>query len=518
MTSSKAPLTLSVTGDRRANRLSSALFAVSVLATVTASLFAGAMARPLVDRWRGPSVADPGDVALFLEHTAVDVRLGRAGALVEPLRSLAGKVKDRDTRERVLALLTEAALQAGRLADAASAEAEREPLVAGREGQDAARLRRIALATALEQREVAEALAKPLIAGQNARLADQARLRLAAAMAEPELRAWIATTSPRDVEDARRAGLAALRLLGDAAAAEALLRRVEGAGQRDASLLEAQLDAATALKDHGGVARAAEGLLALTTAGDVVRERIALVRAVALGRAGAIAEATLAFGLLQRSPDPAVRWASRQARYEMLRDAGRLSAEVAAMRDPQERAFVALEVERDYVHAVQLYEAALRGRPDSVEAASGLREATRRRDLAERRALYEQVLRREPTDEATRAKLLATLTALGEGELARRQIAESLRGRERAPGALVAAASASRSAGLDRDAVAYLEKAYAGEVDPARKQQILFALGDVLAGARQEPDARRVLAGLATTGVSTEIREQAVSRLARLLH
>ena len=61
------------------------------------------------------------------------------------------------------------------------------------------------------------------------------------------------------------------------------------------------------------------------------------------------------------------------------------------MRDVGEQAFVALEVQHDYAEAARLYDKASRAHPDALEYVEGLREAERRRELAERRALYEQV-------------------------------------------------------------------------------------------------------------------------------
>ncbi len=501
---------------KRAPLRGSAPFVLSVVVLVAASGFAGAMLRPLGERWWRPSVPNAGELALFLEHAVVDVRLGRAAPLVQRLGSLAAQIREPATRERVLGLWTEAALQAGRLSDAASAEAQRETLVEDPEARNAIRLRRIGLAGALGQLSQAAELAEPLIAGGDPRLADEARLRLATVMGEKELRSWIANRGPRDAEEARRAGLAALRLLGDAGEAERLLAPLEQTGQRDASLCQALMDVYSKLDRPQDLARIAGALLDQTR-DESQRARVVLLQANALARAGNTRAALAALEPLRRSREFPVRQAARRARYEVLHQAGRLQAEVASLRDPAERAFVALEVERNYGEAVRLYGAASSAHPDSLEFAEGLREAERRRELAERRALYLQVLAKDPEDQATREKLLGVLGAIGEGEVARQWVGEALKGREAAPEALVAAALALKKAGLGSDAAGYLEKAYAAENDISKKQQILFSLGDLYVGARQEETARRLYTSLAADGANPEIRERAVARLASLL-
>ena len=496
---------------------SSALFALSLAALVSASVFAGTMLRPLIDRWRRPAGPSAGELALFLEHTLVDVRLGRAAPLTDRLGSLAQQIKERVTRERVLALWTEAALQAGRLQEAATSEAQREALATDEEARSAIRLRRIGLAAALGESAQASELAKSLIAGGSPRLADEARLRLMTSMKENELRSWVASKEHRDAEQARRAGLAALRLLDDAGEAERLLAPLEQSGQRDESLGQALAEVYSKLDRPKDLARVSGQLLEKTD-NENERGRLVLLRARALARIGDAPGALAALRPLRRSREFLVRQAARRAYYDVLEQAGRLQAEVTSLRDPAERAFVALEVEHDYAAAARLYEAASSAHPDSQEVAAGLREAERRRDLAERRALYEQVLAKDPNDQATRDKLLVVLVALGETEAARKYLEATLRGRETAPEALVAVALALKGAGLDRDAAGYLEKAYAAESDVAKKQLILFSLGDLYAGARQDADAQRLYTSLAADGASSEIRERAVARLAALLH
>jgi hypothetical protein len=62
-----------------------------------------------------------------------------------------------------------------------------------------------------------------------------------------------------------------------------------------------------------------------------------------------------------------------------------------------------------------------------------------------------------------------------------------------------------------------LERAHQSEPDAARKQQILFALGDVYAQVRRVDLARLVFADLATQGVNAELRTQATARFAAML-
>jgi predicted Zn-dependent protease len=353
-------------------------------------------------------------------------------------------------------------------------------------------------------------------AGTDSRLADEARLRLASTMNEQQLRAWITRTDARETEEARRAGLAALRLLGDAAAAERLLAPLEGAGRHDVSLLEALVDVYAGLDRPKDLARVAGALLPLTNV-ESEHTRLVLLQADSLARTGDSRTALALLEPLRHASEPAVRQAARSARYEVLHRAGRLEAEVASLSDRLERAFVALEVEHNYVEAERLYSAAVRDHPDSLECAAGLREAERRRDLAERRSLYTQVLSKDPDDQATQDKLLAVLVALGDEEATHKWVDAMLRGRETEPEALVRVAQALHKAGVERDSVRYLEKAYAAEGDAVKKQQILFTLGDLYAGARQEQEARRLYTGLATEGANLEIRERAMARLASLL-
>jgi hypothetical protein len=89
-----------------------------------------------------------------------------------------------------------------------------------------------------------------------------------------------------------------------------------------------------------------------------------------------------------------------------------------------------------------LYRVAVAAHPGSEELARRLRDAERRRELDERRALYEQVLAKDHGDRATQEKLLAVLVALNEGETVRQLIGQMLKGREQAPEALIGVALA----------------------------------------------------------------------------
>jgi hypothetical protein len=500
----------SAAGNAGRPRGSSLLFAAPIAALVLASIFAGAALRPTWDRLRSPT---PGDAAVALEHAGLDVRLGRGAAVVERLGKLARTVTEPALRERALALWAEAALQAGQLRDAATAEEQREPL-APEEARPTIRLRRVALAVALDDRGRAKELARPLLERADPRIADQVRVELAAGLGERELRAWIA--APHEGEEARAAGVAALRLLGDAEAAARLLAPLANGGAADSGLYEALADAYARLERHRDVARMCAALAALAST-DAERVRLLVVRSKALARAGEGDEALAVLEPLARSDEAEVSRAARRARYEVLQATGRLARELTAVRDPGERAFVALEVERNYTEAARLYEAARRLHPGSIEIADGLREALRRRELAERRDLYVQVLDRDPQDRSAREKLLATLVGLGDGAAVQRWVDEALRGRQSSSEALVAVASALARAGLAREAVPLLERAYASERDPSRKQQILFPLGEAYLASRQEDSARRLFTALASEGASPEVRDHAMARLAPLL-
>jgi tetratricopeptide (TPR) repeat protein len=493
------------------------LFGLSIAALIAASSFGGAMLRPLIDRWRGRGAPNSGELALFLEHAVVDVRLGRAAPLVDRLGSLALEVKDPATRERLLGLWTEAALQAGRLQDAAVSEEEREALAVDPQGRAVIRLRRLGLATALGQSTRASELAGPLIAGSDKRLADEARLRLVASMKKDALRSWVASTAARSPEDARRAGLAALRLLDDANSAERLLAPLERSGEHDEGIYGALADVYAKLDRPRDLARTAARLSEQAHDEDE-RVRLSLLQADALARAGDPAAAIAALGPLRRSNNFAARRAARRAYYDVLSREGRLQAALASVHDPAERGFIALEVQHDYREAVRWYEGASKAQPDSPEIATGLREAARRRELAERRTLYEQVLVKDPDDQSTRDKLLGVLVQLDDVEGARRVVEKALQGRERTPDALVSVAMALKQAGLEHPAAEYLEKAHAAESDSSRKQLILILLGDLYSGARRNADAERLYVGLAADGANPEIRERAVARLATLLH
>lgn len=495
-----------------------ALFALSVAILAAASVLAGAALRPAVDRLRGPRELPDGERVAFLEHAALDVRSGRAATLAQPLRDLALRVKDSAAREPILRLWAEAARQAGELSEAAVAEEQREALVTGEAERNVIRLRRIELARTLGRMDEAQKLAAPLLRADDARIADEARIRLVAGGDARELRASIASRGLDDAEQARRAGLAALRLLGDAEQAERLLAPLLQSGRPDASLCEALVETYDRLERPAEVAKVLGLMLDDGLAsGEPERSRLVLMRAAALARAGAFQEALAAVELVRRSPDVEVRRVARRTRYDLLRQTGQLAAESKRLRDPEERAFVAMEIERDFAAAARFYREAGQLRPESPELAERLREAERRLALSNRKTLYEQVLASEPSDEGTRQKLLTTLVALGQPEDARRWVSDALRGREQSAEALTAAGVALERAGLHRDAAAYLDRAQAAEPDPGRKEQILLALGDLYATARQLEAAHRVFAKLAGEGASPEIRERAAARLVSLL-
>ncbi|HZS39023.1 MAG TPA: hypothetical protein VFF06_19465 [Polyangia bacterium] len=498
--------------ERRARRRGAWAFAASIAGLIGASVFAGAMGRPALERWRGAKPRSAGELAAFLEHAAVDVRLGRGAPLVAPLQAVAKEIKDPAARERVLALVVEAALQAERLDDALAADDAREPLLSDAAARQAVQLQRIGLLGALGRRAEQAALAQPLITGADPQLADEARLRVAATtMDEPQLRAWVAASTTRDPEEARRAGLAALRLLGDAKEARRLLAPLE---TRDAALLRALLDTYARLDEPREVARAAAALGVLAT-DEAERARLALVQAQALAKLGDVDGALAALAPIARSSQLDARLAARRARWDVLQSAGRLRAQLASLRDPGERAFVALEVEHDYAGAARWYRQALAARPDSLELAQGLADAERRVALTERRRLYERLAIEDPDDAQARDKLFAVLVALGDREAARRHVERALH--DAAPGAALATARTLAHAGLAADAQALLEKTYAAERDPLERQQLLFALGELYAETRRDDDARRVYTSLASGGGSAEIRERAVAQLAPLL-
>jgi tetratricopeptide (TPR) repeat protein len=491
-------------------------FALSLVALASASLFAGAMLRPIIDRQRQPATLSPGELAVFIEHAALDVRLGRAGPLTGRLWSIAIQMADSVTKERLLGLCTEAALQARNLSVAASSEELRETLLDQTDARNAVRLRRIGLAAALGQSARAAELASPLIGGSDPRLADAARVHLSSSKEREELSSWVASQAVRDEEATRRAGLAALHLLRDFTQAERLLASLERAGHRDESLSQALTEIYLELDRPQDLVRVVESRLQ-GTKDESERARLTLLQASALARAGKTSSALSVLVSLAGSKAPQIKEAARRERYEILKKAGLLQAELRTLRDPAERAFVALAVERDYKEAVRLYRSAIAAYPDSLAVIQGLREAERRSDLAERRELYERVLEKDPADETTRNKLLSVLWALDENEAARQLLHRLLEGHENEPGKLIALALGLQRSGLDRDAAALLERAYAAESDTARRQQVLFSLADLYAGERRDQDARRIYTALAADGANPAVRERAVSRLASLL-
>src|SRR5262249_806475 len=140
------------------------------------------------------------------------------------------------------------------------------------------------------------------------------------------------------------------------------------------------------------------------------------------------------------------------------------------------------------------------------------------KDLAERKALYQQVLAKDPDDQAAQEKVLAALAGLGDADGIRSVVEQWMKGREKDPQALVALAMRFQRAGLTSDAPHALEGGYSAENEVAKKQQILMAIGDVYAANKNDENARRLFSDLAAEGLNAEIRELALGRLAGLLH
>jgi hypothetical protein len=169
MSESNLTVTTGAHDAGKAGRRSTLLFAGGIGVLVAACLFAGATAGPALGRWRAARAlgrATEGDIAVVLEHAAIDVRLGRGPAALETLRRLGPQVRDAATRERYLALTADAALQAGQLALVESSERERAALVTEPAAKRAIGLRRIGLLAALKQKPQAEALAKEVAAAR----------------------------------------------------------------------------------------------------------------------------------------------------------------------------------------------------------------------------------------------------------------------------------------------------------------------------------------------------------------
>ncbi|HEY3355464.1 MAG TPA: hypothetical protein VGQ83_19595 [Polyangia bacterium] len=499
----------------------SLLFALSIVVLVGASFFAGAMVWPAVQRWRGVAASGPseGQTALVLEHAAVDLKLGRGAAVVEQLGVHAQKAADPVVKERLLGLWAEAAVQAGKLGAAEAAERQREALASDPAAKRQIQLRRVALLGALKRAPEAAELAAAIEKDDPA-LADEAQLRLfAGSKTEDELRAWVKAVKPEDRAAARTAGLAALRLLKDAGEAERLLAPQVAGGAPDPALLAALVDAYTALGRPKDVAQTAATLRPLLKDGRAQAE-IALVRAKALAQAGDVPAALVALDeLLAAISAPEGRQAVRRLRYELLKQAGKLPEEIAALEkrgDRAARAYVALEVERDYPLAVRLYTDLSR---ESPEAGFGpaLAEAQRRRELAERQALYAQVLQKDGGDRGAFEKYLGASAALRDDEAVRKAIGPLLKGHEQEPAVLLDVARMLAGAGLLEDAAGLTQRAYAAEKDAAKKQQILLAMGELFAGAQQDERARRLYSDLAAGGLNAEIRARAMARLAALM-
>lgn len=480
------------------------LHAVSLVALAASAALAGAMLRPSLDRLRVPDAA--GTVAL-MEHAAVDVRLGRAAPRAAELERAAKEAREPATRQRLLALWSDAALQAGAIQKAAEADELREPLAPEGDSRSGIRLRRIGLAVALGETAAAEELARPLLAAQNAMLADEARLRLLSAMPDKALRELIAG-KVGNAEQERRRGLAALRLQHDPTEALRHLEPLRKTGADD-SLLQALVDCYALLDRPKDVASTIAPMIDAAPDESRKIER-SLVLANALLKSGDAAAAAAALSPFRSSGN----LAARTAYFASLKASGKLEARLRVM-PAVDRAFVALEIDGDYQSAEKLYAAAA---PGSPEAAAGFREARRRIELRERRTLYEQVLAKDPGDDATRQKLIGVYVALGDTEVVRKLVSQALSGRERSPEVLLAVGEGLGRAGLHLEAADMLERAYAAESDASKKQHILFSLGALYSEGNHSADAERVYARLAAQGVTPDIQNEAVSRLATLLH
>jgi len=502
---------------------------LSVVAVVAASWFAGASTWPLLGRFasrRASSSGGEGELAVALEHVATDVRLGRGAAALPVLVDLMPRVGQPETRARLCDLEVEAALQAGRLDLAEKAEAERAALTLSLPERLNIQLRLIGLYGARGKSAPAEHLAEEIIkTAPDPFLADEARWRvLAATQSRDALQAWLQSIKREATEMVRRLGWAALRVLDRPADAARLLSIVEESGQKDPSLYSGLLEANLALGRPREVARVSAALAALT--GDE-RERgqLDVMRARSMAQAGDV-DAALAVltSLLAGSGDLGVRQVARQARYQLLLAVGRLPAEIARLERPHAsaseraaRAYVALEIERNYALAERLYAELQKADPDSPLFVGGRREAAHRKQLAARKAHDEQVLRDNVDDRATREELLAVLIELGELEAARQAVARWMAARADDPQALVVLAGWLDRSGLVEEAGRALARAFATENSATRKQQILIALGDLYAKARQPRRAERLFTDLAAQGQSPEIRAQAVAHLATLL-
>ncbi|HEY3359573.1 MAG TPA: hypothetical protein VGQ83_40360, partial [Polyangia bacterium] len=478
-------------------------FGLSLAALILACLVAGGALRPRVERvLAGRRTPDRGTLALVLEHAAVDLKLGRGAVVLAPLQVLVPKVHEPRTRAQLLGLVSEAALQAGHPDAALRADEERELLAAETEVKLALRQRRVALLATLGRGPEAKALARALATESPAR-ADEIRVQLAAALHPGEqLKAWVQSVTREakpDPEEVRTAGLVALTVLRDAAQAERLLASLV---QPDAGVLRALAEAYAQLKRPADVARIAQPLAALAKDPREASE-VELLRARALLDAGDAASALTALeGLSRAAPTATLRQAARRARYQVLQRQGALAAEVAALERQGAlplRAFVALEIEGRYDLAAQLYQRLMAsGADDAFERL--FHEAQRRKELAERRNLYAGVLQKDPQDARAAEKLLAALVGLRDTEGVQKFLEHASKGAGDQPAALVELGQLLVRAGLPGEAVRVLEKAYAVEIDAAKKQQILLTVADLYADARRSDQARRVYLELAQGG------------------
>lgn len=227
----------------------------------------------------------------------------------------------------------------------------------------------------------------------------------------------------------------------------------------------------------------------------------------------------LADGVLARSRNVEQRVQARRIRYQVLARAGKLDAEMTALEKrgaTAERAFVALEVQGDYAAAERLYRQLTEREPDAGAYHAGLAQAQRAREIAEQERLYAEVLKEDPADRSAFEKYLPAAVAIGHLDEVKRRL-EALLGRQEDPAALIEVARLCLASGLAVQGVDLLERAYRSEKEPARRQQILFALGDVYTRGQQVDRARRVFSDLAATAADADLRAQATARLVALV-
>jgi hypothetical protein len=515
------------TVDPKPSRKSNLLSVLSLVALAGASVFAGVKVAPLWQAHRAKRAArhaGPAEQLNALEHAAVDLRLGRGADSLPRLEALLPSVKDPSIRARFLDAETEAAVQAGRLELAERATAELEQSAPDAKTKRLVQLRHIGLLGAMGKHQRAQELAESIIReADSPELADEARFRmLTATQTSEQLRKWVeGAKSEPDLETSRRMGLVAQRALHEPERAARLLEAVARASQSPDRALYAQLlNCYLALNKPADVARTASAL-AILTKDDREQATLRLVYAHALEQTGDLERAMTIVGVvLGSSHDPEVRLNAKRMRFQLLERAGRLKLEIANLEkrgDRAQLAFIALEVQHDYPLAERLYGELSASDGDSLVYVAAAKEATRRKELAERRALYEKVLKGDPNDKSAQEKWLSARLQLGEIDGVRETVRKAVAGREKDPDALLALAMMVARIGLGQDASGLLERAYAIEPSAEKKQQILMVLGQLYAEGRQDNFARDVFVDLAAQGLSREIRDEAVARLGALL-